>query len=450
MPQQKSFTRYLASHHEDELYNAVADFVATNPDTLDLRSHRVDVDNIDSIDSIELDKVSLKTTYIQDSDTMNLEFDILVVVELIFQEITRHDDFDDSCEAWFRVTCTAYLDGSLEDFKVLEVDTYDQNKGRRFGSLLSEQLVPILYKADHDKAAEVFLRKYQPEALERPMRVNPYQLASKMGLQVVEADTCEDSTTLGQIYFQDVDGIKAGTIKIVTDLEDEFNLGAKNNTIIHECVHWALHKKAFELERCYDLGLSSISTRVDLEKCQEKTTATDWMEWHARSLTPKIMMPHDMFKQEADYIFWQYADEHGHVSSPDIIEQVIEKLADYFGVSRLSAKIRMVEVGYEEAIGAFNYVDGRYVQAHSWKKGTVEKNQTFCIDEMSAVFELFTNLEFGKLIQSGQYVYVDSHFVLSTPKYVVQDFVGRMVLTGYARHHFVLIIKYRNCSEANT
>lgn len=70
---------------------------------------------------------------------MNLEFDILVVVELIFQEITRHDDFDDSCEAWFCVTCTAYLDGSLKDFKVLEVDTYDQNKGRRFGSLLSEQ-----------------------------------------------------------------------------------------------------------------------------------------------------------------------------------------------------------------------------------------------------------------------------------------------------------------------
>lgn len=42
MPQQKIFTRYLAPHHEDELYNAVAAFVAANPDALGLRSYRVD------------------------------------------------------------------------------------------------------------------------------------------------------------------------------------------------------------------------------------------------------------------------------------------------------------------------------------------------------------------------------------------------------------------------
>lgn len=30
------------------------------------------------------------------------------------------------------------------------------------------------------------------------------------------------------------------------------NLGSVNNTIIHECVHWEKHRKAFELERLYN------------------------------------------------------------------------------------------------------------------------------------------------------------------------------------------------------
>lgn len=30
------------------------------------------------------------------------------------------------------------------------------------------------------------------------------------------------------------------------------NLGSTYNTIIHECVHWHRHRKAFELERLYN------------------------------------------------------------------------------------------------------------------------------------------------------------------------------------------------------
>lgn len=39
-------------------------------------------------------------------------------------------------------------------------------------------------------------------------------------------------------------------------------LGAVNNTIIHECVHWDKHKKAFALARLYDKELSNIGCRV--------------------------------------------------------------------------------------------------------------------------------------------------------------------------------------------
>ena len=88
--------------------------------------------------------------------------------------------------------------------------------------------------------------------------------------------------------------------------------------------------------------------------------------------------------------------------------------------------------------------DGHYVQAHSWKKGAVEKNQTFCIDEISSAIETGINPEFAELTGTERYVYVDSHFVLNTPKYVMQDFLCRTKLTNYARHHIVSYGEGRN------
>lgn len=55
------------------------------------------------------------------------------------------------------------------------------------------------------------------------------------------------------------------------------------------------------------------------------------------------------------------------------------ELSKFFVVSRQAAKIRMIDLGYEEAIGAFTYIDGRYVKPHTFKKGTIKRNQTFSI-----------------------------------------------------------------------
>ena len=44
----------------------------------------------------------------------------------------------------------------------------------------------------------------------------------------------------------------------------------------------------------------------------------------------------------------------------DIIEPIIISIEEDFGVSKVAAKIRLLEAGYEEALGAFTYVDGKY------------------------------------------------------------------------------------------
>ena len=42
-------------------------------------------------------------------------------------------------------------------------------------------------------------------------------------------------------------------------------------------------------------------------------------------------------------------------SSADIMERLIIALADFFDVSKQMAKIRMIDLGYTEAIGVLNY-----------------------------------------------------------------------------------------------
>lgn len=103
-------------------------------------------------------------------------------------------------------------------------------------------------------------------------------------------------------------------------------------------------------------------------------------------------------------------------------------MAEFFCVSNLAAKIRMIDAGYEEAIGIFTYIDGHYVKPHRFKKGVLEKNQTFSIDALEAAIQSIIHPE----IRNGNYLYIDSHFVLNHPKYVTVNLLGETVLTRYA------------------
>ena len=85
----------------------------------------------------------------------------------------------------------------------------------------------------------------------------------------------------------------------------------------------------------------------------------------------------------------------------DVIEPVIDDLAIFFGVSRLAAKIQMVDAGYEEARGAFIYVDGRYVTPHRYKKVSITEDQTFSIGAEDAAIQSVTNPALKKLVETG-------------------------------------------------
>lgn len=442
MAENRSFTRYVTDRFYNNFYSAVEAYIGENPDRLDLN-----IRNVRTVGGVALAEMEIKFVSISDLPEMEIEFDVIVEGEIVVGEGDYHYDDFDQCYQWFILRCRGDLALSLDDFKINSIDTYNQKN--KMDKPMSDALVPYIYKEDLDKVATDFLRRYYPEALNVPMSLDPLLLAEKMGLDVKLHDITEDLSIFGQVYFHDSEAeiydsdaeeyistsVKARTIFVDPKAYFLRNLGAVNNTIVHECVHWDKHRKAFELERLYNSSASKIKCQVAGGVKDSNRDATDWMEWQANALAPRIQMPLGAFKTKAFERIKQYRHQMGTDEIIDVMEQVIEALSVDFCVSRLAAKIRMVDAGYEEAIGTFTYIDGGYVKPHRFKKGTLEKNQTFSIGAEDAAIQSITNPAFMEITKDGSYLYVDSHFVLNHPKYVKRDLFGETVLTKYARTH---------------
>lgn len=192
----------------------------------------------------------------------------------------------------------------------------------------------------------------------------------------------------------------------------------------------------FALEKLYNADASNISCEVVGGAASfVARSATELMEKQANQLTLRIQMPAEPFKVKAKEYIARFMREANAKHPNEVMEQVITALETDFGVSRQAAKIRLVELGFDEAIGTYTYLDGHYVKPHSFRKGSLKINQTFSISAQDAAVECFVNPELRQLTQSGDYLFIDNHFVYNAPLYVQYDENGRLDLTDYARAH---------------
>lgn len=67
-------------------------------------------------------------------------------------------------------------------------------------------------------------------------------------------------------------------------------------------------------------------------------------------------------------------------------------------MSLQAAKLRAVDLGYNQAVGILQYVDGRYLPSYTFKQGALKKNQTFVLGIADAVYEYARNLKLRELV----------------------------------------------------
>lgn len=313
----------------------------------------------------------------------------------------------------------------------------------------SDQLVPIIYTNELDKYATKFLKYFCPEAIHTPMKINVNEVLEKQGLDVYFAPL--DANVYAKIYFasdtvfiyENITSdntiqtmiqkkIQPGTILINLDKTYERPKSAYRNTIIHEAVHWFFHRNYFELRHLLDSKQNCMVCYKEEDQVVQNEII--WMEWQARNLAPKILMPKKAALKKLDEISKEVEAIAREKKLTDIqkLTYIFEKFRDFFGVSSISARIRLLELGIFKMDGIKNYIDNRYVEPYTFQNKALKEKQTFCISQKQFNAIVQTNFLIQNALLNEQIVYTNSMLVLNHQTYYNPH---KGTMTEYALNH---------------
>lgn len=211
-------------------------------------------------------------------------------------------------------------------------------------------LVSYIPPSEYDKVAREFLELFYPEALKTPMPIPIEEIARTMlGLDVQYTCLSEELDIYGMTIF--TDGIvevydpneklydakffKAKTVLIDPEAVKKTNIGCRNNTIAHECVHWYKHRYYYKMQN-FSLPKYAKYCRCREAQLTELTNEDYIMESQAIGIAPRILMPKNTFVEAAEHLGVSH-DSNNRIS--------ICSLADFFRVSKKSVEIRLGECG---------------------------------------------------------------------------------------------------------
>ena len=375
----------------------------------------------------------------------------------------------DHVRQWYRMSGVLDITGPKTNL-IQSIRIYDR-RDRRAGIPLSDSLIPVIAKADMEQEASRILSKYHfEEAVVNCGRLNEMELATRMELTVIPVRLSLDNHIRGALYLhrarvkvygangqKEYIEVAAGTI-----LYDPVACGTKervSETIIHECVHYDLHWLFYSLQRqyydcveflacmdsryedgrpedVYEQWLEDEERQGQLVQQRSKRTIrseVDWAEWQARMLTLRIQMPSEQTRKKIKELL-NLAMNYGNTQSLDAIAFTIPRLARYYGVSWKAAKIRMIELGYKEAEGVLNYVDGRYIPPYTTSCGDIKQGTSYVISEKDAERLYHTDPVFKKAVDSGRFSYVEGHYCYNDPKFIAKS-GNYFYMTDNARKH---------------
>ncbi len=437
-----TFLEYLTDRFYDYIYKKVNGFCHVNRDFI-LSKTKDDVYKIEYFEDEELN-IDFKTVWIENKNNPLIEMDIVAEVTCIFSGVTagkyhNHDSFD--ATFWINIYCKGSMNKGLDDFRIVNIEEFYKNRPTK---PLSGDLVPIISKNQYDSYATDFLKKYYPEALIEPIEINVDELAKRMKLNVLNHSLSTTNTVFGQCYFSDAvatiydDGIEQeipiNKDTIIIDDEASFlrSYGSRNMTVVHECVHSYLHRPAFEFAKLIDSSFNYIKCVVDgVMSSNNQKSIKEWMEIQANALSPCILMPAESVIKYVNQIIAYIKDVSNGL---EWINNVVQAVADKFGVTIYAARKRLIDLGFEFAIGSFNWIDGHYVRPYTFKKGTLNSNETFTIDFIDVANKLFESDVFYELMQ-GRLQFIENHLCVNNHLYIEKDSSGKSILTDYALMH---------------
>ena len=353
------------------------------------------------------------------------------------------------------VRCEADFLNGIQNFHVTQVEPYAFKQiGVNFP--LQNDLIHYIKPEEFDEVADDIINRYFPAALAEPMPFPVREVLAKVGIPVYDAPISPDHSVYGRICFSETDVlvydenhehlklVHVDNMAILMDTEVPAlkNPGTYNDVLGHEFTHGDKDWQHFQLNHVLEEEpqvLNDSVTPMIYPAEYSEWSPEQRMEWATPHIAARVMMNHITAPQKISEIY----EMNQQLALPgwtdaDVWQETIKQVADFFKVSKPLAKQRAIELGYPEAIGTWNYIDGHYIRPFSFSC-ELGKYESFVISMNTFDHIHASDGYFAELIESGQFAYADGMVVIKDPMYVqVQDSpfgCKEYVLTEYARAH---------------
>ncbi|HEO6786627.1 TPA: ImmA/IrrE family metallo-endopeptidase [Streptococcus agalactiae] len=437
------FDKYIFDTYHEQIVKTVKGFIFNNKDNTDLSTYMIPEPNgFIEFDNFELYKINYE---IINNCELNLE--IIVIANVIVRQYIKGEMEVDTKTKFVSVYAEVELDAGIKNFRIYNTEFKSDQYKKSRNLKLSKDWVPYIRKKDFDDIAEKFLRKYYPQALTQPTPVPVETIVYEMGLSIHQEKLTIDNSVFGKMVFKDTDveviedeqliskHFNKGSILVDKDVVFKRNVGSYNNTVIHECVHWELHKVFHEVKMVLDKDHSQVSSWTEENLADSSMwTSLDWMEWQANGIAPRILMPKVQTRIKIRELFQTLTLVNPDISRSELVQEVVDNLATFFEVSRQAAKIRMIDLGFKEANGVYNYLDDRYMRNFAFELEAFDNGSSYTITSNDLCFEYCFNESFRQIIDRNKFMYVDNHLCLKDKKFIYMTKDGP-IMTDYAYEH---------------
>ncbi len=446
------FKTYIQDKYCVLLQKEIAAFVKDCHDGIGFHSHSVLSVCEEKVDNVEVHSVVCHEA-LGDLITM----DINVIADIVAMGLGKKSYEADRKRRLFTVHLIGELRNGLHDVHSTGTEEYCSHAFEPEGAL-DAYLIPYISTDQLEKIAENFFEIYCFDAIYDMYRFPYGHVMQQMGVRAYEAPLPDN--VFGRMYFRNASSKcytkfhpKMAAVLVDEDLtpgtmlinKNHFFMGTMGNplnTIAHELVHWELHQRFFELLAILNEDSDALSCEAEPPMSDNNLTGLQkaiwWAEWQANSLAPRILMPSRLFVSVFMQVYAEKWETTIYHCSAEIMENTVESVAELFGVSKLSAKIRAIQLGITEAEGVCLYIDGNYHPPFTFRRGALSPKKTFILDRVNYEQLMMGNAEFFELINSGQFVYTGCVVCINDPLYVKESHFSQrseFELTIYAREN---------------
>lgn len=317
----------------------------------------------------------------------------------------------------------------------------DFNPDYEFNELLMLYLKRNDYQIYADKMLMFYGVKRNKDGI-----LNVNELIEKMNINVISEPFERDNKIRGASFLKptEIDVydylneqlerkiVNENTVVINSDItKNDFDF-CYNHVICHECVHLHYHKLAFKLHEI--LNIDDNSVEYDHFNNKPSADVLTFMEVQANGISSHLLISDETLLKKANELIEEY-------KSMDLGDEInymaftIDALSSECGVTKLSLKRRLANLGFNDAKGALNYIDKHYIGNYLDKEGELNENEQYQFSEESILFFIKNNKKFGELFKNKKFIFVDNHVVINSDKYVVRGSDGFIQLTDYAKRN---------------